>query len=168
MIKLDITWAHCIASAWIFFTASVSLPATIRQVFGDTNKAVCSNSKESVIIIKVLIRPGQDFAAIKLLTERILTKEPDYLVVEVTQDNLVRLRSQGFQVESPRGEDYVLRILKVSVHSREDVERIVEMGFDVPEVRTDYVIAIGYDWQIEKLKQQNFAFESIRRNDNFK
>lgn len=120
------------------------------------------------VIIKVLIRREQDLAAIELLIARILTKEPNYLVAEVTQANLVKLRSLGFQIESPCGEDYVLRILKVFVHSREDVERIVAMGFDVPEVHTDFVIALGYDWQIEKLKHEEFSFEWIRRNGNLK
>ncbi len=90
----------------------------------------------------------------------IIVLEEDYAIVRLHDKAQVR----SFTAEKVKEEDFIKRLVHIQLKENEDLQKVVDLGVDVWEVKDRVVIASALDISIEKLREKGFAVEIKEKN----
>lgn len=120
-------------------------------------------SSSSTGLRKVMITSQADLEKIRGLGLDIIVEEKNYVIVR--QDSLhVRSLADASIASAPVQEtDMVQRMVKVSFASREQRQRIIDLGMDVWEVASDSLTARAYDYHLARLQADSVGYRVVEQ-----
>lgn len=109
---------------------------------------------------KVKITGTEDVARLKQAGAEIIVQESDYVVVRT--DKMVT--ALAVPSEAIAESDLVQRLIHVFLMAPGDLDRVVNQGIDLWEVKGDTVVARAFDLYIHKLQEAGFRVEIIAQD----
>lgn len=106
---------------------------------------------------KIYYQSEADLAQLRAAGAEIVVQQPDYVVVRL--DSAARTLAMPLQPITEQ--DLVQRLIRVLLVDSTSLQRVVNTGVDLWEVRGDTLIARAYDLYIEKLRAAGFSVEII-------
>jgi len=90
----------------------------------------------------------------------IIVQEPDYVIVRT--DSM--LQTQGLKSEAIQETDMIQRLVKIQLRDSIDLQRVVNSGVDLWEVKGDTAVARAFDIYIERLKKAGLTVKIIAKD----
>lgn len=109
---------------------------------------------------KVQYTSAEELRELRKAGAEIIVLQPDYVVIRT--DSMENARA--FRLESVREEDLVQRLVHIHLENPADVQKIVDTGIDLWEIKEDTAIAQAYDIYIERLRREGIAVTIVARD----
>lgn len=94
----------------------------------------------------------------------VIVVEDNYIIVRLASNQISTLADAGLKSTDAAEEDFVQRLIKVTLKDKSDMTFFAEMGLDIWEVDGDVVLARAFDSHIRHLRDQAFSLEIIAEN----
>ena len=94
----------------------------------------------------------------------VLVVEDDYVVVRLQPTEMQRVQQMNLPIEPLSEQELVQRLVKIPVTGKADVDKLVNLGLDVWEVRGDTVVAQVFDKHIFEAEKLGFRVQIVERD----
>ncbi len=115
-------------------------------------------------LLKVRYEDESELESLRQSGAQIIVKEKDYVVVRLTSEVAV----QNIVGEKISESDLVQRLVYIALKDSGDVQKIVDTGLDLWEVKGDTAIARAFDLYIEELRKAGFFVKVVEENAGMK
>lgn len=109
---------------------------------------------------KIYYKNQDEIQQLRKAGAEIIVQEPDYVIVRT--DSM--LQTQYFKSESIKETDMVQRLIKIYLKDSTDLQKVVNSGVDLWEVKADTAVARAFDIYIERLREAGLSVKMIARD----
>jgi hypothetical protein len=109
---------------------------------------------------KVYYKNQEDIQNLRNAGAEIIVQEPDYVVIRTDK----MLQTHGLKSEPIQEADLVQRLVKIHLKDSTDLQKVVNTGVDLWEVKNDTAVVRAFDIYIEQLKELGLSVEIIAKN----
>ncbi len=109
---------------------------------------------------KIYYKNQDEIQQLRKAGAEIIVQEPDYVIVRT--DSM--LQTQTFKLESIKEADMVQRLVKIYLKDSTDLQKVVNSGVDLWEVKADTAVARAFDIYIERLREAGLSVKIIARD----
>ncbi len=109
---------------------------------------------------KVYYKNQEEIQNLRNIGAEIIVQEPDYVVIRTDK----MLQTHDLKSEPIEEADLVQRLVKIHLKDSTDLQKVVNTGVDLWQVKNDTAVVRAFDIYIEQLKQAGLSVEIIAEN----
>jgi len=115
---------------------------------------------QSAGLQKIYYKNQEEIQKLRDAGAEIIVQEPDYVVIRTDK----MMQTQGLKSEPIQEIDLVQRLVKVHLKDSTDLQKVVDTGVDLWEVKNNTAVVRAFDLYIEKMKQAGLSVKIIAKN----
>jgi len=109
---------------------------------------------------KIYYKSEEQVQQLRRAGAEIIVQEPDYVIVRT--DSM--LQTQDLKSEAIQEADLIHRLVKIHLRDSTDLQKVVNSGVDLWEVKGDTAVARAFDIYIERLREAGLSVKIIAKN----
>lgn len=109
---------------------------------------------------KIYYKSETEIQQLRQAGAEIIVKESDYVIVRT--DSM--LQTQDLKSEPIQETDMIQRLVKIGLRDSTDLQKVVNSGVDLWEVKGDTAVARAFDIYIERLRKAGLTVKVIARD----
>lgn len=132
------------------------LSACTAQQQPQTRQAVAGNAKT---LKKIPYKNAEELQRLRASGAEIIVQQADYVIVRADSVSVSAFAANAAPAQE---QDLVQRLVHIPLRDSSDVQRIVDSGADLWEVKADTAIVRAFDLQLERLRSAGMSFHLVK------